>query len=88
VVGERGTFILVDVVLLGLLAATYGVSFLHLGILNPILNLSIAVAKAGLVAWFFMHLRAASPAARLFAGAALFWLVILFALGLSDWLAR
>jgi cytochrome c oxidase subunit IV len=71
-----------------LLAATIGVSFLHLGAFNPILNFSIAGAKAGLIAWFFMHLRAASGIVRLFAGAALLWLVILFALGLSDWIAR
>ena len=60
---------------LALLAATYGVSFLQLGIFNPILNFSIAVAKAGLVAWFFMHLRAATGIVRLFAGAALLWLI-------------
>lgn len=85
---ERRTFIVADLALLGLLAATYGVSFLHLGILNPLLNLTIAVAKAGLVAWFFMHLRGASGLVRLFAAAALFWLVVLFALGLNDWLTR
>ncbi len=85
---ERRTFIVADLALLGLLAATCGVSFLHLGILNPLLNLTIAVAKAGLVAWFFMHLRGASGLVRLFAGAALFWLVVLFALGLNDWLTR
>ena len=85
---DRQTFLLVDVALLMLLAATYGVSFLHLGIFNPILNLSIAVTKAGLVAWFFMHLRGATGIVRLFAGAALLWLVIMFGLGLNDWLTR
>ena len=71
-----------------LLAATIAVSFLHLGAFNPILNFGIAAAKAGLIAWFFMHLRAASGMVRLFAGAALLWLIILFGLGLSDWLTR
>ncbi len=85
---DRRTFLLVDAALLLLLAATYGVSFLHLGILNPILNLSIAVAKAGLVAWFFMHLRRATGIVRMFAGAAMLWLVIMFGLGLNDWLSR
>jgi cytochrome c oxidase subunit 4 len=87
-VSDRQTFLLVDFALLMLLLATYGVSFLHLGIFNPILNLGIAVAKAGLVAWFFMHLRAARGIVRLFAGAALLWLVIMFGLGLNDWLTR
>jgi cytochrome c oxidase subunit 4 len=85
---DRRTFVLVDAALLALLAATYSISFLHLGVFNPILNLGIAVVKAGLVAWFFMHLRMASGMVRLFAGAALLWLVILFALGLNDWLSR
>lgn len=71
-----------------LLAATIGVSFLHLGAFNPILNFGIAATKAALIAWFFMHLRAATGVVRLFAGAALFWLLIMFGLGLSDWIAR
>jgi cytochrome c oxidase subunit 4 len=87
-VSDRRTLVLVDLALMGLLAATYGVSFLHLCIFNPILNFSIAVAKAGLVVWFFMHLRAATGLVRLFAGAALLWLLIMFGLGLSDWIAR
>lgn len=86
--GHRHTLILVDAALLALLAATYGVSYLHLGIFNPLLNLAIAVVKAGLVVWFFMHLRGASGLVRLFAGAAMFWLVVLFGLGLNDWLTR
>ncbi|MGE5442449.1 MAG: cytochrome C oxidase subunit IV family protein, partial [Bacteroidota bacterium] len=69
-------------------AATIGVSFLHLGAFNPILNFGIAATKAALIAWFFMHPRAASGVVRLFAGAALFWLLIMFGLGLSDWIAR
>ena len=85
---DKRTFIRVDLALLALLAVTYGVSFLHLGAFNSILNLGIAVAKAALVVWFFMHLRAASGMVRMFAGAALFWVLILFALGLNDWLSR
>ncbi len=85
---DRQTFIVVDVALLVLLAATYGVSFLHLGIFNLILNLGIAVIMAGLVAWFFMDLRSDAAIVRLFAGAALLWLIIMFSLGLNDWLTR
>jgi cytochrome c oxidase subunit IV len=71
-----------------LLAATIGVSFLHLGAFNPVLNFSIAAAKAALIGWFFMQLRAATGLVRLFAGAALLWLIIMFGIGLSDWIAR
>jgi cytochrome c oxidase subunit IV len=85
---ERRAFLVVDAALMALLAATYGVSYLHLGVFNAILNIGIAVVMVGLVAWFYMHLRAATGMVRLFAGAALLWLIILFALGLSDWIAR
>jgi hypothetical protein len=34
------------------------------------------------------HLREGSGLVRLFSVAALFWLLILFGLGLSDWLTR
>lgn len=86
--GDRRTFLLTDLALLVLLGATYGISYLHLGVFNLVLNLGIAVAKAGLVVWFFMQLRAATGLVRLFAGAGLLWLVVLFCLGLNDWLTR
>jgi cytochrome c oxidase subunit 4 len=85
---ERRTFLVVDVALMALLAATYGISYMHLGVFNAILNIGIALLMAGLVAWFFMHLRAATGLVRLFAGSALLWLLIMFGLGLSDWIAR
>jgi cytochrome c oxidase subunit IV len=82
------TFGLVYLVLLGLLGATIGVAHLRLGPWNPLLNMSIAAAKAFLIAWFFMHLREASPLVRLAACGGLLWLAVLFGLSLNDWLAR
>lgn len=81
-------FFLVYLACLVLLGATIGVAHLGLGALNPVLNLSIAAAKAFLIMWFFMHLREGSPLVRLVAFAGLFWLIILFGLVLTDWLAR
>ena len=74
--------------LLGLLGATIAASQLGLGPLKPVANLSIAALKAFLIAWFYMHVREGSGLVRLFAFAALFWLLILFGLSLSDWLTR
>ena len=85
---DVATFCLVYLGCLVLLAATIGVAHLELGAFNPVLNLSIAAAKAFLIAWFFMHLREVSPLIGLTAFAGLLWLLILFGLGLSDWLTR
>ena len=74
--------------LLVLLATTIGSSFLHLGALNPAINIGVAFAKAALIFWVFMELREAAGLVRLFSVAAACWLVILFALGGVDWLTR
>jgi cytochrome c oxidase subunit 4 len=74
--------------LLALLAITIGSSFLHLGALNPAINIGVAFAKAALIFWVFMELREASGLVRLFAVAAACWLLILFFLGGADWLTR
>jgi cytochrome c oxidase subunit 4 len=72
-------------VLLGLtlVAARY-----DLGVFNTVIALSIAVAKALLIVLYFMHMRWSSSLVRLFAAAALFWLLILFVMTLDDYLSR
>ena len=85
---DAATFVLAYLGCLVLLAATIGVSQLERGALNPVLNLSIAAAKAFLIVWFFMHVRRGSPLVRLFAFAGLFWLALMFGLSFSDWLTR
>lgn len=74
--------------LMALLATTVILAEIGLGRWGPVANLSIAAAKTGIVVWVFMHLRRESALVRLFAGAALVWLAILFVLGLADWLTR
>jgi cytochrome c oxidase subunit IV len=51
------TFISVWLVLLALTAATVTVSRMDLGALSMLTAIVIASAKAGLVLWFFMHLK-------------------------------
>jgi cytochrome c oxidase subunit 4 len=58
------------------------------GIMNAVVALTIAVIKALLVVLFFMHVRYSSRLTWVFVGAGFFWLVIMVALTLSDYLTR
>jgi cytochrome c oxidase subunit IV len=82
-------YLLVFLALLILTLITTGIAFVDLGAgWNTTIALAIAVTKALLVALYFMHLRTSSPLTILFAGAGIFWLGILFALTMSDYLTR
>ena len=59
------TFVLVWIALLALTALTVTAAHLHLGALSMVVNLLIASTKAGLVLWFFMHLKYESRFFRL-----------------------
>jgi cytochrome c oxidase subunit 4 len=74
--------------LIVLTGVTTTVAFFDLGLLNPVVALSIAIVKATLVVLFFMHLRYSSTLTWVVGGAALFWLGILFLLLLSDYATR
>lgn len=74
--------------LMVLLILTLVAAAINLGELNLIIAITIAVIKAVLVLWNFMHLRYGTRLVKVFAGAALFWLVILFCLTLGDYFAR
>jgi cytochrome c oxidase subunit 4 len=74
--------------LLAFLALTIAGAYVNLGPLNTIVAMGIALAKAALIGLFFMHLRYSKPVFWVFAGAGVFWLVIMFALALDDYLTR
>jgi cytochrome c oxidase subunit IV len=75
--------------LLLLTMATAGAAFVDLGgELNSIVALTIALVKTLLVLLFFMHVRYSSRLTWVFAGAGLFWLLIMMSLTLSDVLTR
>jgi cytochrome c oxidase subunit 4 len=71
-----------------LLALTIGMAFINLGELNLVVAVTIAVVKAVLVVLYFMHVRYSSRVTWIVASAAVFWLAILFALTMSDFLSR
>jgi cytochrome c oxidase subunit IV len=84
----KSTYYMVAATLAVLLVLTVGAAQLDLGHFNTPIALAIAVAKAALIAFFFMNLRFGSPLVRVFAGGAFFWLAILIMLSLADVLTR
>lgn len=84
----KRTYFTVWAALLLLLAVTVGVSYVHLGWLNIVAAVSIAVTKALVIAMYFMHLRYSARIMWIFAGVGFFWLLILFSLSLGDYMTR
>jgi cytochrome c oxidase subunit 4 len=82
------TYFTIFAALMVLTGLTVWASFLHLGIWNTPVALGIAVAKAALVALFFMHLRYSPKLTSLVIASSLLWLVILFVITMSDYVSR
>jgi cytochrome c oxidase subunit 4 len=82
------TYAIVFGSLLALTATTCAVSFVDLGKMNTVAALVIAVGKASLVALFFMHLRYSRRLMQVVAAVGLFWLGIMIALTMGDFLTR
>ena len=82
------TYALIFVTLLILTGTTFVVSGVDLGGLNAVVALVIAMAKALLVALFFMHLRYSRPLMLVVVAAGLLWLAIMITLTLGDFLTR
>lgn len=84
----RRTYYAVFGALLVLLVLTVAVAKIDLGPLNPVVAMTVAVAKAVLIVLYFMHVRYESSLTRLFAAAGFLWLAILLSLTMSDYLSR
>ena len=67
---------------------TWQVAYFDLGSFNTVAALGIAAFKAVLVALFFMHLRDSPRLTSAVVMGSLFWLFILLALTMSDYLTR
>ncbi len=81
-------YVLIFLALMVLTITTVAISFIDLGEWNFVVAMLIAICKASLVIWFFMHVNQASALTKLFVGAGFFWMLILIALTLSDYLTR
>lgn len=87
-VTSRKVYFAVFGALMVLTAATVIVATIDLGWANDVVALTIAVTKALLVLWFFMHLRYSTRVTMLTALAGFFWLAILIFLTLNDYMTR
>jgi cytochrome c oxidase subunit 4 len=87
-VAPAASYLTTFAVLVVLTVAQIGVGFSDLGPWKVVVALAIAVVQTGVLAYFFMDLRHADALTWLCAGAALFWLFILFTFTLTDYLTR
>ncbi len=84
----RTTYLTIFVILIALTAMSIFVAYLDLGRVNVIVALTIAGIKALLVALFFMHVRYSARLTQVVVVGGVFWLMIMFALTMSDYLTR
>ena len=87
IVSRKVYFIIFGALMVGT-ALTVWVANFDLGRWNAVVALTIAVIKATLVVLYFMHVRYSSKLTWVFVVAGLMWLIILFALTLSDYMTR
>src|SRR3990170_1059878 len=87
-VAPKSMYYLVFLALLVGTGLTVGAAFVDMGPLNNVVMLLIALVKATLVVLFFMHVRWSSRLTWVVAMSGFFWLLILFVLGMSDYMSR
>ncbi|HVO60547.1 MAG TPA: cytochrome C oxidase subunit IV family protein [Terriglobales bacterium] len=83
-----GVYVGIWATLMILTALTVFASFLELGNWNIVLALVIATIKGTLVVLFFMHLYYSSKLTKVTVITALFFLFLLLALSMTDYLTR
>lgn len=74
--------------LMVLLVLTVWVAYIHLAHWGLPIAMTIAVVKASLVVWYFMHLRQTGKVMWLFAGVGVVWLITLIVSVVVDVLMR
>ena len=82
------TYYAIFAILLVCTYLTWQIAFFDLGPLNTVAALTIAVFKAVLVILFFMHVKYSSRLTSVVVIGSFFWLAILLALTLGDYLTR
>lgn len=81
-------YFIIFLALMILTVLTVAAAYQDLGVLNDVVALAIAMAKALLVVLFFMHVKYSTRMTALTAIAGLLWLGILIAMTLNDYLTR
>lgn len=83
-----GVYTAVFVALLIGTGLTVWVAYFDFGLLNTAIALTVAIAKASLVVWYFMGVRYNTPLTKVVVVAGFFWLLIMFGLGMADYATR
>lgn len=83
-----GNVLVTFAVLMVLAAVALAVGFSDLGPMKVIASLAVTAIQASILAVFFMDLRQADKLTWLCAGAAIFWVVILFTFTITDYVTR
>ena len=87
-VAPKSMYYLVFLALIVGTVLTVAAARVDLGPLNNLVMLAIACTKATLVVLFFMHVRWSTRLTWVVAMSGFFWLLILFGMGMSDYLTR
>ena len=86
---QRRTLFLVYTGLIALLILTAVGAYVPMGgTAHVLMAFGVSVAKTALIAFFFMEIHYHNGITRIFAGAGLVWLALLFLLTFSDYLTR
>ena len=84
----KSTYYTIFFSLMVLTAITVAVSFINLGSLNFPIAIGVAITKATLVVLFFMHVKYSSHMTKMIVAIAIFFLMILLGLTMTDYLTR
>jgi cytochrome c oxidase subunit 4 len=87
-VSPKSTYYAIFGALMVLTGVTVAAAFVNLGALNFPVAIAIAITKATLVILFFMHVKYSSRLTKMVVGMSFFFLAIMFALTLTDYLSR
>ena len=87
-VSPVSTYVAIFAALIVFTAITVWVAFYDFGVMNDLVAMGIAVAKATLVILFFMHVRYSTKLTKLTVIGGFVWLFIFFLLIFSDYLTR
>src|SRR5262245_5631284 len=87
-VAPKSMYYMVFLALLVGTGLTVAAAEVDLGFFNTIAMLLIACTKASLVVLFFMHVRWSPRLTWIVAATGFVWLLILFGLGMSDYMSR
>ena len=85
---SRKTYTFTWLALLALALATTLIGFLDLGPFNTVIAITIALAKACLIAAFFMHALYEGKVVRIVIAGGVIWFLIMITLTLGDYATR